>query len=526
MQNRLTQHKLLLLLGATLLLASCMVGPNYVRPATPVTPAYKELPPQSYANDDTWRPARPSDRVLRTRWWELFGDDELNALEQRVDRANQELKAAEGRFREARALLGFARADEFPTIGVEPAISSLRDSPNSPYFPSRSAPATGELVLPVDLSYEIDLWGRIRRSVTAAREKAQASAADLGSVNLSLHAELAIDYFELRSADAQERLLEDTVKAYSDSLQLTQDRLRGGASPESDVAQAKTQLDTARVQATDILVRRALYEHAIAVLIGEPPVSFALPAAPLEPEPPIIPVGVPSELLERRPDIAAAERRAGAANEQIGIAIAAYYPSLSLSGAAGFESSALNTWFNWPSRLWAVGLSMGETLFDGGRRHAKTDAARAQYDTAIADYRQTTLTAFQQVEDNLAALRVLEREAGQQDEAVDSAKNNLRIFTDRYIGGRDSYLQVITAQTVYLDNMRNQVEIRRRRMDASILLVKALGGGWTASSLPMLRELNHAAEDPPDSRSASDNSSPLDNLQSSDRAQNNWLSEQ
>ena len=488
------QYRLWLLPAAALLLPSCMVGPNYVRPAAPVTPAYKEAP-QAYESDVIWKPAQPGDSVRHTRWWELFDDEQLNSLEQQVDVGNQELKSAEARFREARSLVGFARADEFPTLGIGAAAASLRDSSHQPYFPLPSSYATGDLQLPLDLSYEVDLWGRIRRSVTAAGEKAQASAADLESVNLSLHAELAIDYFELRAADAQQRLLDDTVKAYSDSLELTQARLEGGASPESDVAQAKTQLDTSRVQATDISVRRARYEHAIAVLIGRPPASFALPAASLEAEPPVIAVGIPSELLERRPDIAAAERRAAAANEQIGIAIAAYYPSLSLNGVAGFESSALNTWFNWPSRMWAVGLSMAQTVYDGGRRHAKTDAARAHYDAAIADYRQTTLTAFQQVEDNLAALRILEREAEQQDEAVDSARSNLRIFTDRYIGGRDSYLQVITAQTAYLDNERNQVEIRRRRMDASVLLIKALGGGWTASALPTLGDLTRPAAD-------------------------------
>jgi len=510
------QYRLLLLAGETLLLASCMVGPNYLRPLTAVTPAYKELPPRADKSDDLWRPAHPSDSVLRTHWWELFGDKELNALEQQVEVGNQELKAAEGRFREARALVGYARADEFPTIDVGPGINALRESPNQPYFPSLNAPATGDFVLPVDLSYEIDLWGRIRRSVTAAGEKAQASAADLESINLSLHAELAIDYFELRSADAQQRLLDDTVKAYGDSLELTRARLEGGASPESDVAQAKVQLDTARVQATDIAVRRAQYEHAIGVLLGRPPASFALPAAPFDSQPPVIPIGIPSELLERRPDIAAAERRAGAANEQIGIAIAAYYPSLSLSAVGGFESSALSTWFSWPSRLWAIGLSAADNVYDGGRRHAKTDAARAQYDAAIADYRQTTLTAFQQVEDNLAALRILEREAEQQDEAVDSAQNNLRIFTDRYIGGRDNYLQVITAQTEYLDNERNQVEIWRRRMDASALLVKALGGGWAASSLPTLKELIHPGADRSGAKSSPDKSSPPDNSQPSD----------
>ncbi len=485
------RYKPLLLAAAPLLLASCTVGPNYLRPEAPLTPAYKEPLPEAYKNAGIWIPAHPSDHRLRANWWELFADEQLNALERQVALANQDLKAAEARFREARALVGYARAAEFPTIGVGSAVRSLRDSPNQPYFPLRSSHATGDFALPVDLSYEIDLWGRVRRSVVAAGENAQASAADLESVKLSLHAELAIDYFELRSADAQQRLLEDTVNAYSDSLQLARARLDGGVSPESDVAQAKTQLDTARVQATDVAVRRAQYEHAIAVLIGKPPASFALAAAPLDSQPPTLPIGVPSELLERRPDIAAAERRAGEANERIGIAIAAYYPSLSLNGVGGFESTSSATWFNWPSRLWAVGLSMAETVYDGGRRHAKTEAARAQYDAAIADYRQTTLTAFQQVEDNLATLSILEREAQQQDEAVDSARNNLRLFTGRYVGGRDNYLQVITAQTAYLDNERNQVEIRRRRMDATVLLVKALGGGWTAAALPGLDELTH-----------------------------------
>jgi NodT family efflux transporter outer membrane factor (OMF) lipoprotein len=489
------RYKPLLLATAPLLLASCTVGPNYLRPEAPLTPAYKEPAPEAYKNAGAWKPGHPSDDRLRDDWWELFADEQLDALEQQVALANQDLKAAEARFREARALVGYARAAEFPTIGVGSEIRSLRDSLNQPYFPLPNSRATSDFALPVDLSYEIDLWGRIRRSVVAAGEEAQATAADLESVKLSLHAELAIDYFELRSADAQQRLLEDTVNAYSDSLQLTRNRLDGGVSPESDVAQAKTQLDTARVQATDIAVRRAQYEHAIAVLIGKPPASFGLAAAPLDSQPPpALPIGVPSELLERRPDIAAAERRAGEANERIGIAIAAYYPSLSLNGVAGFESTSSATWFNWPSRLWAVGFSAAETVYDGGRRHAKTEAARAQYDAAIADYRQTTLTAFQQVEDSLAALSILEREAQQQDEAVDSAKNNLRLFTDRYVGGRDNYLQVITAQTAYLDNERNQVEIRRRRMDATVLLVKALGGGWSAAALPRLDELNPAVQ--------------------------------
>src|ERR1700730_10300460 len=326
-----------------LLLASCTVGPNYVRPEAPLTSVYKEPAPEAYKNAGVWKPAHPSDGRLRAQWWELFGDEQLDALEQQVAVANQDLKAAEARFRAARALVGYARAAEFPTVGVGSEIRSLRDSPNQPYFPLPNSHATGDFALPVDLSYEIDLWGRIRRSVVAAGEEAQATAADLESVKLSLRAELAIDYFELRSADAQQRLLEDTVNAFSDSLQLARNRLEGGVSPESDVAQAKTQLDTARVQATDIAVRRAQFEHAIAVLIGRPPASFGLPAAPLDAQPPAVPIGLPSELLERRPDIAAAERRAGQANEQIGIAIAAYYPSLSLNAVGGFESSSSAT---------------------------------------------------------------------------------------------------------------------------------------------------------------------------------------
>jgi len=300
------RYKPLLLAAAALLLASCTVGPNYVRPETPLSPAYKESPPEAYKNAGVWKPAQPSDDRLRTDWWELFGDEQLNALEQQVTLANQDLKAAEARFHEARALVGYARAAEFPTIGVGSEIRSLRDSPNQPYFPLPNSHATGDFALPVDLSYEIDLWGRIRRSVAAAGAEAQATAADLESVKLSLHAELAIDYVELRSADAQQRLLEDTVNAFSDSLQLARNRLDGGVSPESDVAQAKTQLDTARVQATDIAVRRAQYEHAIAVLIGKPPAEFSLPPRPLDHRPPDIPAGLPSQLLERRPDIAAA----------------------------------------------------------------------------------------------------------------------------------------------------------------------------------------------------------------------------
>ena len=317
----------------------------------------------------------------------------------------------------------------------------MQDSSHQPYFLIQSPPPEGELQLAFDLNYEIDLWGRIRRTVAAAREEAQATDADLETVSLSLHAELALDYIELRSADAQQRLLDDTVKAYTDALRLTRNRLAGGEAPASDVAEAQTQLDTTRVQDTDVGVMRAQYEHAIATLIGKPPAAFSLPPSPLDARPPSIPPGIPSELLQRRPDIAAAERRVAEANEQIGIARAAFYPSLNLSAFSGFLGSSAATWFSWPSLFWAIGTSLTQELFDGGRRHAQSEIALAGYDAAVASYRQTTLTAFQQVEDNLAALRILGDEAQQQREAVDAAENALRLFTNRYVGGEDTYLR-------------------------------------------------------------------------------------
>jgi NodT family efflux transporter outer membrane factor (OMF) lipoprotein len=347
------------------------------------------------------------------------------------------------------------------------------------------ANSTGSFILPLDLSYEVDLWGRVRRTVSASREEAQASAADLRTASLSLHAELAVDYFELRSADAQKQLLDDTVKAYTDALELTQNRFEGGAAPRSDVAQAKTQLDGAQVQDTDITVMRAQFEHAIATLIGKPPAEFNITPAPKTAlQLPVIPVGVPASLLERRPDIAAGERRVAEANDQIGIARAAFFPSLVLGATGGFAGTSITNWFNWPSRMWAVGPQMSQTIFDAGRRRAVSEGATANYDGTVASYRQTTLTVFQEVEDNLAALRILEKEAQQQREATTSAEDSLQLFTNRYQGGVDNYLQVITAQTVLLTNQRNDIDIERRRMDASVLLVKAIGGGWDTSQLP------------------------------------------
>ena len=477
-----------------IVLSGCrVVGPNYSPPpAVGLAPEFKEPGPTTYKEADGWKAAQPSDQTLKGKWWEAFHDTQLNALEEQVDPANQTLKAAEANFRAARAAIGLYRANQAPTLSIGPSAGALRDSVNQPYAGgaiTAGGQGEGNFLLPIDLSYEVDLWGRIRRSVTAAREQAQASAADLETARLSLHAELAIDYFNLRSADGQKKLLDETVAAYQQAVQLTDDRYNGGASPLSDVTQARTQLQAAQVQETDIDLQRAQYEHAIAVLTGQAPAAVSLTATPVTVQPPAIPVvpgTLPSQLLERRPDIAADERRMAAANEQIGIAQAAFYPTLDISASAGLNGTSLLNLFTWPSRFFAVGPALNETIYDHGRRRAGSDIAIAQYDATVANYRQTTLTAFQQVEDNLAALRVLEREADQQRAATESAQQSLDLFKIRYEGGVDTYLQVVTSQTIALQNQRNEIDITRRRLEASVLLIKALGGGWTTAQLPKL----------------------------------------
>jgi NodT family efflux transporter outer membrane factor (OMF) lipoprotein len=478
-------------LGFALLGGCHVVGPNYSKPpAVGLAPEFKEPGPAAFKGSDGWKAAQPSDQAMRGKWWESFGDAQLNALEEQIDPANQTLKAAEADFRTARATIGLYRANEAPTLSVGPAVGGVRDSANQPYFNGANANSgDGSFLLPLDLSYEIDLWGRIRRSVTAAREQAQASDADLETARLSLHAELAIDYFGLRADDAQKKLLDETVQAYRDALQLTEDRYNGGASPLSDVTQARTQLQAAEVQDSDVTIERAQYEHAIAVLTGQAPAQVTLTATPLTVDPPAIPVvpgALPSQLLERRPDIAGDERRMAAANEQIGIAQAAFYPTLDLSAQGGLLGTSLVNVFTWPSRFFAVGPTLTQTLYDHGRRQAGSDIAVAQYDVTVANYRQDTLAAFQQVEDSLAALRVLETEADQQRAATDSAQQSLDLFKIRYEGGVDTYLQVVTSQTTALANQRNDIEIQRRRLEASVLLIKALGGGWTTAQLPKL----------------------------------------
>jgi len=474
-----------------LLVTGCRVGPNYQKPVAVAPPAFKETPPAAFGEAEGWRVATPNDAQLRGDWWTIFDDPLLNELEAKVDTANQTLKAADANYRAAQAYVSFYRANHAPTVGVAPSPGAIRNSQNQPYFNGSSPSATtnglGNLSLPFTLNYEVDLWGRIHRSIEQAGDQAQASAADRENIRLSLHTELAQNYMDLRAADAQQKLLADTVTAYQRALQLTEDRYNGGAAPLSDVSQARTQLQTALVQETDVDVQRSRLEHAIAVLIGQPPAALTIPRSPLTVQPPtmpIVPGMLPAALLERRPDIAAAERRTAAANEQIGITKAAFYPTLSISATAGFIGTSAVNWFTWPSRFFAVSPAFSQTLYDHGRRRSLSDVARAEYDSTVADYQQTALQAFSEVEDNLAALRHLEVEAQQQLDSTAAAQQSLDLFNVRYEGGVDTYLQVITWQTALLQNQRNDIDIHRRRLDSTILLVKALGGGWDANQLP------------------------------------------
>jgi NodT family efflux transporter outer membrane factor (OMF) lipoprotein len=459
-------------------LAGCAVGPHYSRPSAPTPPAYKETP-------ENWKQAQPADQTFRGEWWEIYQDAQLNQLEEQVNVSNQTLKAAQAQFTQARAIVRQNRADYYPTIGTNPAISRDRVSQHRPLFNSSVAsPNYTDLVLPLDVSYEPDVWGRVRHAVEAARANAQVTAADLESVSLALHAELAIDYFQARALDAETQLLDSTVTAYEKALELTQNRYQGGIASQVDVAQAQTQLETTRAQSIDLRAQRSAFEHAIATLVGEPASSYALAPAPLNAAPPVTPPGVPSDLLERRPDIAAAERHIAAANAQIGIARSAYFPTINLTAQGGFESTSITNWLAGPSGFAAAGISALETIFDAGRRRAVSDQAAAVYDESVANYRQSVLTAFQEVEDNLAALRILEQEAKTEAVAVDASERSLTLSNNRYRGGVATYLEVITAQSLALSDERTAVEISGRRMVDSVLLIKALGGGWNVSNLP------------------------------------------
>ena len=468
---------------AALGLAGCMVGPKYSKPAALTAPADAGQPPAEFKESNGWKQAQPAEETLAQDWWRIFGNPELNGLEAQVDVSNQTIKAAEAQFRQARALVAESRAGLYPTISTNPGISTNRTSSTIP-LTEPGLGAYGNFVLPFDLTYELDAWGRIRRSIAAARADMQATGADLATVRLSTHAELAIDYFEMRSLDAQKQLLESTLATYQKALDFNQNRFVGGLASGAEVAQARTQLESTRAQSIDVGAARAQFEHAIAILAGRSPESLSLAEAALATAPPAIPTGIPSQLLERRPDIAAAERRMAAANEQIGIARAAFYPTLQITASGGYEARSIVDWFNWPSRFWALGPNALQTLFDAGRRRAATEAATAGYDATVADYRQSALNAFRDVEDNLAALRVLEQESAAQRVAVEAARHSLELSMNRYTGGLVTYLEVFTAQSTALANERIEVDLLRRRMDACVLLIKALGGGWDVSQLP------------------------------------------
>jgi NodT family efflux transporter outer membrane factor (OMF) lipoprotein len=462
-------------------LSGCTVGPNYKRPQTQAPLAYKETAPG-------WQVAQPNDAMQRGKWWELYNDPTLNALEERVTVSNETLKGDVARYDAARAAVRLARSQYFPTVSVDPQATTARQSTNRPL--ARNAGTTqpitnyNDILLPLDASWEPDLWGRVRRTVRQSAESAQASAADLENASLSLHAELAMDYFQLRSLDKQKQLLDENAAAFQKTVELTENRFHGGLASDQDVELARTQLATTVAQGIDVGVARAQFEHAIAVLTGQQPEQVALALSPLDALPPAIPLGLPGELLERRPDIAAAERRMAAANEQIGIARAAYFPNLLISASGGVESGGLNNLFSGSSGLFAVGGTLTETLFDGGARRAATEQARANYDATVADYRQDILTAFQQVEDNLAALRILEQEQTAEQVAVTASQRSVELSLNRYKGGVAAYIEVLTAQSNSLTSQRTATDIQGRRMTASVELIKALGGGWNSSKLP------------------------------------------
>jgi NodT family efflux transporter outer membrane factor (OMF) lipoprotein len=489
------------------LLTGCKpVGPNYHRPGYEAPPAYKEtgattvtIPPPA-PNGGAWQPANPSDGLLRGKWWEIYQDPQLNQLEERIAANNQTLRQALETYLAARDQVSAARAGFFPTLSVGSNAQREKIFANGPSYSPTKPTTYNDFQLTGQASWEPDLWGRVRRTVEAARSNAQASAADQANIDLSLHAEMAADYFQLRGLDAQIKLLDATVADLEHQLDLTQRRLRGGIGTEADVAQARTQLETVRAQRIDVGVARAQYEHAIGTLANLPLAAFSIPPSPLVLSPaqslvqspaqsqelslPKIPLGVPSQLLERRPDIAAAERRAAAANAQIGIAKSAFYPNITLGGTGGFESMSVGTWLQGPSALWSLGAQATELLFDAGQRHALTDAARHSYEAQAAAYKAVVLTAFNDVEDQLSGLRILEQESTVEQSAVASAQHSYEISNQRYKGGVTGYLEVLTAEAALLQNQRTAISIQTRQFISSVGLVRSLGGGWDASQLP------------------------------------------
>lgn len=459
--------------AALAVLAGCSLAPRYRTPETAApAPAYKEL--------DGWKLAAPADNLPRGPWWQMFHDDDLDALEVQVTAANQNLKAALARLDEAAAQTRFARASFFPTITANGGATRERLSANEPQFVPGGQTYYNDFVAGGTLSWELDLFGRIRNTVAGARATEQATAGDVAALDLALHAQLASDYFMLRGLDAQQQLLDHTVADYAKALDLTQNLYHGGAGALSDVEQAQAQLETARTQAEDTRLHRAQTEHAIAVLVGQQASSFSLPPRPLPAgmQPPAVDPGLPSQLLERRPDVAAAERRVAAANANIGVARAAYFPDFSLGAAAGWQSVAESTWFSAPSRYWSVGPQGLLTVFDAGAHAAQAAQAHAAYDEQVANYRSTALTAFQDVEDNLAALRQLERESVSEAAAVEASQGALDQANYRYKGGIVTYLEVVSTENAALAARLTDLGIETQRLTATVQLVQALGGNW------------------------------------------------
>ena len=493
-QRRVPQVSLLkpgiLTLAALALLSGCKpVGPNYNRPAYQPPAAYKEagggavVPPPSPAGG-AWQPATPSDGMLRGKWWEVYNDPQLNKLEELVATNNQSLRSALETYLAARDQILAARSLFYPTLGAGTSYTHSKLSANRPLSPAGSPDQFNDLVLAGQASWEPDFFGRIRRTVEAARANAQASAADLATIDLALHAEMASAYFDLRGLDSQARLLQATVTTLEQQLTLTEHLLDGGIGTAADVAQARTQLETVRAQLVDIGQARAQYEHAIGAIANLDLSTFSIPPTPLDGPLPKVPLGVPSQLLERRPDIAAAERRAAAANAQIGIAVSAFYPTIALGGTGGFESAHGGTWIQGPSSLWSLGAQATELLFDAGQRHALTSQARHAYEAQAAGYRNTVILAFQDVEDQLASLRILEQESAVEQNAVAAAQQSFDLSNQRYKGGVTSYLEVLTAEATLLQNQRTAIDLETRRFASSVNLIRALGGGWDATQLP------------------------------------------
>lgn len=479
-----------LLLAALALTACKPVGPNYNRPAYTPPAAYKEtgatsvaVPPPNPAGG-AWQPASPSDGMLRGKWWQIYRDPQLDKLEDRIATDNQSLRQALETYLAVRDQVAVARAALYPQFSVGLSAARGNVSTNGPSYSAGQPTTNSDYLLTGQATWEPDFWGRIRRSVEAARSTAQASAADLASVDLSLHAEMASDYFQLRGLDAQTRLLTATVADLERQLDLTRRRLAGGVATEADVAQAQTELETVRAQLVDIGVARAQFEHAIGALANLDLSTFSIPPSPLDLALPTVPLGVPSQLLERRPDIAAAERRVAQANAQIGIAISAFYPTIGLGGDGGFESLHPGTWIQGPSSLWSLGAQATQLLFDAGQRHALTSQARHAWEAQVAAYKNTVILAFNDVEDQLSSLRILQQESAAEQRAVASAQHSFDISSQRYQGGVTSYLEVLTAEQALLENQRSAIDLATRQFVSSVGLVRSLGGGWDTTQLP------------------------------------------